>query len=51
MMSDQELQDALKRLAKQNPKMHSYTLSLLLQVETGRIVSGAAVSRMLQNDK
>jgi len=39
----QPWQEVLRNLRQQHPKAHHYTLALLLQVQTGRIISGDAV--------
>lgn len=47
-MNDDDTLEILRRLRLENPGLHPYTLSLLLQVETGRQLTGAAVARLLQ---
>lgn len=46
-MTPAELLQRVEQLARDHPGAHPYTLSLLLQVETGAIRTGLQIKRLL----
>lgn len=45
-----EIAAALRRLQAQRPDAHPFTLAILLQVETGTVISGLQARKLLEVD-